>query len=117
MIRSQFGIKGITFDNLEQLYNAQLTGYETLHETRDFLLQHGMSDRMADRLMKRYLQKVRDESDIYSLIDLFNSPRAKTALNKAQYHEVYSNYVNLHGTQTQSLVSGDLYQRSRLKPI
>lgn len=49
---------GINYDNLEQVYNAHTTGIATLAETRDHLIENGMSDSLADQLMNRYLKKI-----------------------------------------------------------
>jgi hypothetical protein len=38
-----FGIEGITFSNMEQVYSPLLSGFGQMHETRQHLLKNGMS--------------------------------------------------------------------------
>ena len=60
MFSKNYGLRGINFDNIDAVYDAHMTGIATLAETRNYLVERGMSDKMADDLMKEYLQKVED---------------------------------------------------------
>lgn len=80
------------------MYNAEVTGIDTLANTRDYLIERGMSDYWADKLMHQYLAKVTKESYICTVLDLFSRPEAKGFLHRAKAEEVYTNYVNLHNT-------------------
>lgn len=42
---------GVNFDNIEDVYNAHVTGIKTLKDTRDYLIDRGMSDCFAEKLM------------------------------------------------------------------
>lgn len=77
-----------------------MTGFATLAETRDHLLQYGMSDHLAEKLMIRYLRKIKETCNIYSLIDCFDKREAKAELNKAKTREIFTNYVNTHHIKT-----------------
>jgi hypothetical protein len=41
----------VDYENLEQVYNPTVTGIHTLANTRDYLIERGMSDYWADKLM------------------------------------------------------------------
>lgn len=79
----RFGIKGVSLDNLEQIYNPLNSGFGSLHATRTHLIQRGMTSDLADSLAKRYLNRLEQSSTthIVSLMDLFNSSTSATALN------------------------------------
>ena len=34
-----YGIEGITYDNIEQVYNPKISGISTVAETREYLIQ------------------------------------------------------------------------------
>lgn len=116
LMQRQFGIKGITFDNIEDVYNRHVTGLKTLAETRDYLTERGMSDTWAEKLMFQYLRKVSSESHICTILDLFSNPESKGHLNRAPITEIYANYVNMHRL-TPGLLIQDLYQQSKFKPV
>jgi hypothetical protein len=50
-----FGIKGITYDTLAQVYNPHHSGIPSLARTRDHLVANGMSDSFASELLNKYL--------------------------------------------------------------
>lgn len=89
----QFGIKGITFDNIEQVYNSHVSGIPTVLKTRDYLVQNGMSDALAKKLMDRYLTKIKSSCDTYSLMDLLTKAEARKALNQAKPDQIFTNFV------------------------
>ena len=89
----QFGIKGITFDNMEQVYNQHVSGIPTVLKTRQYLIEHGMSDTLAKKLMDRYLSKVESFCDMYSLMDLLTNADARKALNFAKPEHILTNFV------------------------
>lgn len=51
----RFGIKGLTLDTVEQVYNPAKTGIASMLETRNYLIHKGMSETLADNLAKRYI--------------------------------------------------------------
>jgi hypothetical protein len=71
----RFGFKGISLDNLEDVFNPILTGIASMSATRTHLITRGMTEELADKLALRYIQKVESAPDvkIFSLMDLFNS--------------------------------------------
>lgn len=88
-----YGIEGITYDNIEQVYNPKISGIQTLAETRDYLIQHGMTDSLTEQLLQQYLRKVTESSQIFSLLDLFSCSKAKAAINKAPIEDICINYI------------------------
>lgn len=42
MFRENYGIDGITYDNIEDVYNPLLTGFGSLHQTHEYLMSQGM---------------------------------------------------------------------------
>ena len=69
----RFGLKGVTLDNLEQVYNPLVSGFANMAETRAFLIKRGgMTSQLADNLAKRYINKVEQEGTVFSVMDLFN---------------------------------------------
>ena len=116
LMQQQYGLMGINFDNIEDVYNTHVTGLKTLAETRDYLIERGMSDSFAEKLMYQYLRKIAGHSHICSLLDLFTDADSKGHLNRAPITEIYANYVNMHAL-TPGLLKQDLYQQSKFKPI
>jgi hypothetical protein len=51
MVKESYGFDGITFDNIEQLFNPRVTQINSVHETIDYLVQRGMSFTLAQKLM------------------------------------------------------------------
>jgi hypothetical protein len=47
MVKESYGFEGITFDNIEQLFNSHITQITSIHETIDYLVQRGMSFTLA----------------------------------------------------------------------
>lgn len=58
----QYNIKGITIDNIEDVYNTRVTGLGDMMQTRDYLISKGMSASFADYLARRYINKVERDS-------------------------------------------------------
>ncbi len=96
LMQQQYGLMGINFDNIEDVYNTHITGLKTLAETRDYLIERGMSDSFAEKLLYQYLRKISANSHICSLLDLFTDAESKGHLNRAPITEIYANYVNMH---------------------
>ena len=57
---TRFGIKGINYANLEQVYNPLVSGFGTMQEARSHLLKNGMSQQFTDLLAARYIQRLED---------------------------------------------------------
>ena len=53
---SQYGIQGIKYGNLEQVYDPMMTGIGSMFETRKHLLAKGMTPQFADLLAARYIK-------------------------------------------------------------
>lgn len=71
----RFGFKGISLDNIEDVFNPTFSGIGSMSATRTHLIQRGMSEELADKLALRYIQKVESATNvkIFSLMELFNS--------------------------------------------
>jgi len=67
---------------MEQVYHPRVSGLQTLAETRDHLIECGMSDYWADKLMRLYLSKIEKEAYLCTVLDCFTRPEAKGYLNK-----------------------------------
>lgn len=78
--QNKFGL-AVTYENLEQVYHPQVSGIKTLANTRDFLIECGMSDYWADKLMHQYLTKIEKESYICTVLDCFSRPESKGYLH------------------------------------
>jgi len=94
-----YNIRGINVDNLEQVYNAHVTGLGDMMQTRDHLISKGMSGSFADYLARRYINKVEKKNDIYAVMDFFdhkNNANASQALHKATMSEMTLNYKTLN---------------------
>ena len=92
MVKENYGFEGISFDNIEQLFNPKFTKIGSIQETVDYLVQRGMSYSLAKKLLQQYLNKIEASSNIYDLIDLFTDSRAKAAINNAGPDDVILNY-------------------------
>lgn len=82
-ILERFGFKGVTLDNIEDVFNPSVSGIGSMQATRTYLIQRGMSEELVDKLARRYIQKVESSANvkIFSLMDLFDSKNeALTAL-------------------------------------
>jgi hypothetical protein len=97
--KNKYGLE-VTYENMEQVYHPRVSGLQTLAETRDHLIECGMSDYWADKLMRLYLSKIEKESYLCTVLACFTRPEAKGYLNKASPTDIYSNYVNLHNTSS-----------------
>ena len=58
IFREGYGIDGITYDNVEEVYNPLRTGFGSLYETHHYLLSMGMKADMSQTLCRRYLNKL-----------------------------------------------------------
>lgn len=52
---TRFGIAGIDYTNLEQVYNPAVSGIGSMSATRAHLLMNGMNQQFADLLNARYI--------------------------------------------------------------
>lgn len=90
-------MSGINVENLEQLYNPLYTGIGSMEETREFLIERGMTTALADNLAKEYLLNLESKNaQIFSLMDFFNSKKndskAINALMAADMSSIHLNY-------------------------
>jgi len=95
----QYEIKGISIDNIEDVYNTRLTGLGDMTQTRDHLISKGMSGSFADYLARRYINKVERDSDIYSIMDFFDHRKnadAAKALHDTSMPDMTLNYKTLN---------------------
>ena len=74
-IMERFGFKGISLDNIEDVFNPSISGIGNMQATRSYLIQRGMTEQLVDKLARRYIQKVEASANvkIFSLMDLFDS--------------------------------------------
>jgi hypothetical protein len=80
-VLQRFGIKGVSLDNIEQVYNPLISGISSMHATRTFLISKGMTNELADNLARRYINKLESSGQIFSIMDFFNTASNATALN------------------------------------
>ena len=120
MFREGYGIDGVTIDNMDMVYDPLVSGIGSLSRRKQQLVSQGMTLAAADNLLQRYLNKKAQSGSIVSLMDLFSSQKAKTALNNADLSkDVCLNFqsqmpsIPLYG-QSQA---EDLISATRLKPI
>ena len=75
IFRERYGINGLSYDNIEQVFNPMNSGIPTMGATRDHLVAHGMNPDLADQLSQRYLNRLYRENDYHvcTLMDLFKS--------------------------------------------
>ncbi len=73
LILERFGIASINMENIEQVYNVKYSGIGSLAETRRYLIKKGMTAEFADNLAKRYLNRLESSSQVFSIMDLFNT--------------------------------------------
>lgn len=57
---TRFGIKGMNYANLEQVYNPLVSGFGTMQDARSHLLKNGMTQQFTDLLAARYIRKLED---------------------------------------------------------
>lgn len=81
---TRFGLPKLTLDNIEEVYNPQVSGHGSMAETRAFLLQRGMNAELADLLARRYINKLESSSKIYTVMDFFDSHKDASANNDLQ---------------------------------
>ena len=98
----RFGIRGVSLDNLEQLYNPMHSGFTSLHATRTHLIKNGMTDDLADNLAKRYINRLESAANghICSIMDFFNSKASAESLNtllKSSMSDVHFAYQTWEG--------------------
>lgn len=135
VVLDRFGIKGVTLDNLEQVYNPLISGFGTMQAARTHLIKKGMTSELADTLAKRYIAKLEQEgSQIYSVMDFFNSAASSDALNtliKSPLSSVHFSYQTwgdytqgIADKQVQSALQSSFFgqpgmnlRRSNLQPV
>lgn len=82
IVLDRFGVKGVSLDNLEQVYNPLVSGFGTMQAARAHLIKKGMTAELADKLAQRYISKLEQEgSQVYSLMDFFNGKASADAIN------------------------------------
>ena len=52
-----YGIDGINFSNMEQVYAPAVSGLGSMEKVREHLISKGMSANFADYLAARYIKK------------------------------------------------------------
>ena len=58
MIQETYDFSDINFDNIEQVYNYNITGIKSFAETKEHLISRGMSVTLAEKLLNNYLKKI-----------------------------------------------------------
>ena len=70
--RENFGIEGVSYENIEDVYDPLLSGFGSLHQTHDFLLSQGMKAETSKMLCRKYLNKLASKDNHQcTLMDLF----------------------------------------------
>jgi hypothetical protein len=83
-VLERFGVKGVSLDNIEQLYNPHYSGIASMQATRTYLIKRGMTKDLADILAKRYINRLETSGgSIHSVMDFFSSTTSNaSALNE-----------------------------------
>lgn len=71
IFRDRFGIEGIEFSNIEQVFDPYVSGIPSIRETQDFLVKNGMSLSMSENLKSKYLDGLKNKHHTCTLMDLF----------------------------------------------
>ena len=58
MFRNVYGLNGITYNNIEQVYNPLVSGVGSLNKQKQKLVSQGMPLAQADYLRRKYLSEV-----------------------------------------------------------
>ena len=96
IMQERFAISGVTFSNLEQVYDPLVSGLPSMAEVRSHLTANGMSHSLADSLAIKYLKGLRnkDRATVCAVVDLFSDHAAKKALREAGLPQVALNMVS-----------------------
>jgi hypothetical protein len=77
-----FGMEGIDYENVEQVYDPMRTGCGSLYAANRYLVSQGMSPEMSRELCRRYLNKLAEKGNHHcSLMDFFCDRESKKALH------------------------------------
>lgn len=94
-----YGIDGINFANMEEVYNPLVSGLGSMHKVRQHLLSRGMTAQFTDILAAKYIKKVEENDSIFTIMDFFSTNRdsfkAMDTLSKAAMYNVRLNYTTL----------------------
>jgi hypothetical protein len=71
MIEERFGISGVSFKNIEQVYNPMLSGTPSMSATHKHLISQGMPVHLADSLAVKYLNGLNDKT-VCTIMDFFS---------------------------------------------
>jgi len=97
---NRFGIPGIGYANMEQVYSPYLSGIGSMEGTRNFLVSKGMTPHFAGLLASKYIKGLEEKGHtVVSVLDLFNNSgagfEAVQALNEVPMSAVAINYQTL----------------------
>jgi len=73
IFEERFGITGVNFKNIEQVYNPMLSGIASMTATHKHLINQGMPVHLADSLAVKYLNSM-NEKTVCTVMDLFGAP-------------------------------------------
>mgnify|MGYP000347554634 CR=1 FL=1 len=94
----QYGIDGISFSSIEQVYNPLVTGIATMAQTRAHLVRKGMTPDYADQLAAKYIKNL-EHGQVVRVMDFFDTKRddfkAMQILSDAPLESVAFNYQTL----------------------
>lgn len=77
IFRERFGIEGLDFSNIEQVYDPFVSGIPSVRATQDFLVKNGMIASMSENLKQKYLDGLKNKNYSCTLMDLFCDPEAQ----------------------------------------
>lgn len=98
---SLYGIDGIGFKNIEDVYCPLVSGISSMAETRSYLLKRGMTVQFTDLLAAKYIRKLEDAKDarICTIMDFFDTKKdgfkAMQILVNTDIRNVHLNYATL----------------------
>lgn len=81
--RKNFGIDGISYENIEDVYDPLHTGFGSLQKIHEYLLSMGMNPETSRMLCRKYLNKLASKDNHQcTLMDLFTNQESKNALHR-----------------------------------
>jgi len=56
---------------MEEVYNPLVSGFGSMHKVRQHLLSRGMTAQFTDILAAKYIKKIEEKDQIFTIMDFF----------------------------------------------
>lgn len=113
MFLQVYGIDGIRFANMEQVYSPIVSGMGSMAKVREHLIERGMTANFADLLAARYIKKQEEGASIFTLMDFFDTNkdgfRAMRLLAETDLSAISLNYNTL-SSYSNSIMKKEYHQ-------